>query len=186
MQVEEGSVSRIAVAPPTGGLWAGRRLLVAGALAVLFALAGAGLAADWLAGSSGTLLRTDRGATLVVPAGGGRPGATLRMTFAGPRAGLQGHRTMRLGTRGDLLLTLPGEHVVRAFAPVAYQLVDGHRRPVRSRFVRAAGGDIAIDVGAYDARRRLVIDPVLAYGPDLAAAGGTSTGSAASVTTSGG
>jgi hypothetical protein len=80
------------------------------------------------------------------------------------RLGFGGHRAMRISAAGDLLLALPGGRVVRELAPVAYQLVGGRRRAVASRFVLAGQGQVGIEVGRYDPRATLVIDPIMACG----------------------
>ncbi|HTV01724.1 MAG TPA: SBBP repeat-containing protein, partial [Luteitalea sp.] len=64
---------------------------------------------------------------------------------------------------GDLLVHVGGA-VLRQRAPVAYQDVDGTRRPVRSAFaLDAASGRVGFSVGEYDRSKVLVIDPVLVY-----------------------
>jgi uncharacterized repeat protein (TIGR01451 family) len=64
---------------------------------------------------------------------------------------------------GDLLVHVAGQ-VVRQRAPIAYQEIGGVRRPVTSAFVvDTARGRVGFEVGSYDARHALVIDPVLVY-----------------------
>ncbi|MEI8155121.1 MAG: SBBP repeat-containing protein, partial [Hyphomicrobiales bacterium] len=63
---------------------------------------------------------------------------------------------------GNLRLQMrDGELVERA--PVAYQLIDGQRRDVTSRFVLQADGKVTFAVGDYDHSAPLIIDPVLVY-----------------------
>ncbi len=68
---------------------------------------------------------------------------------------------------GDLVVgTADGD--VRWRRPVSYQVISGRRRPVTSsyRVTRARGGKatrVAFDLGPYDARRPLVIDPAFQY-----------------------
>lgn len=94
----------------------------------------------------------------LVVAAGADPGQ-IRLAF-------DGHRSARLDAAGDLVLTLPGGRVVRERAPVAYQLAGGRRTAVASRFV-LAGDEVRIALGAHDATRQLVVDPVLTYGTYL-------------------
>ena len=47
--------------------------------------------------------------------------------------------------------------------PVTYQMVEGHRKLVSSRFVISEDGDVRFDVGTYDDSAPLVIDPSIAY-----------------------
>ena len=63
---------------------------------------------------------------------------------------------------GALEFSLPNGEVIHQSAPVAYQLLDGARAPVRSAY--ALDGDVLrFAVGAYDPTRPLVIDPVLSF-----------------------
>ena len=59
------------------------------------------------------------------------------------------------------LHTAAGE--LRQPRPVVYQDIDGVRRPVAGDYVVDGDGRVRIRLGAYDASRPLVIDPVLAY-----------------------
>jgi large repetitive protein len=90
------------------------------------------------------------------------PGADykqIRMRYAGihsvkPEAG----GALRLATRDGAITLQP---------PVTYQVVNGRRVPVHSRYrtVRTQQGwEVRFDVGRYDRERDLVIDPVLVYG----------------------
>lgn len=47
--------------------------------------------------------------------------------------------------------------------PVAYQIVDGRRKTIPVQYEMASGGRVSFQVGAYDNRSPLVIDPVLRY-----------------------
>jgi hypothetical protein len=72
-----------------------------------------------------------------------------------------------LDVHGDLLLH-SGEATVRQHRPFVYQEVDGQRQVVRASYVLAAAQgrqstSVRFDLGTYDQRRPLVIDPVLAY-----------------------
>jgi hypothetical protein len=73
-----------------------------------------------------------------------------------------GARRESIDSRGGLLLELPGGGQVRELAPVAYQLAEGRRRAVASRFV-LSGGVARVALGAYDHRRALTVDPELVY-----------------------
>jgi hypothetical protein len=75
-----------------------------------------------------------------------------------------------LDAQGNLSFPLPGGKV--AFqAPVAYQLAEGKRIPVESRYVLEAGNAIGFKLGAYDPSRPLVIDPTLLYSTYLGGTG---------------
>lgn len=68
----------------------------------------------------------------------------------------------------------------RLKAPVAYQEIAGQRRVVAVRFEIREGGEAGFALGAYDAKRPLVIDPVLEY---MSVLGGSELDAAATVTT---
>ena len=79
----------------------------------------------------------------------------IRMAFSGVD-------NMRLDQAGRLhLITRQGEVVQQA--PVAYQMINGVRRPVASRYVMHGNRQVAFDVTGYDPRRALIIDPVLSF-----------------------
>jgi hypothetical protein len=85
------------------------------------------------------------------------PGAdprAIRLQFTGARE-------LRLDPGGDLVLSLHGGDI-RQHKPIAYQDIDGERRTVESRYV-LRGNAVAFELGPYDERELLVIDPILAY-----------------------
>lgn len=55
--------------------------------------------------------------------------------------------------------------------PMTYQVADGKRIPVASRYVLRADGTYGISVGKYDRSKELVIDPVLTFSYYLAGTG---------------
>ncbi|MBI4903610.1 MAG: SBBP repeat-containing protein [Acidobacteria bacterium] len=76
----------------------------------------------------------------------------------------------------SVTVTPAGEVAVRAFgeelllkAPVAYQRRGSERAAVAARF-RVAGNRVSFDLGAYDRRRELVIDPVITFATYLGGA----------------
>ena len=66
-----------------------------------------------------------------------------------------------LGADNILELRAPGG-TVRFLAPVAYQVIDGRRRPVAATYT-AMGKTVGFRLGRYDRSQPLVIDPVLSY-----------------------
>ena len=98
---------------------------------------------------------------------GANPGV-IRLAFGGVTR-------KSLDARGDLVLHTSGGDIVE-HAPVAYQVVDGARHAVTSRFVLGSGGQVGFEVGHYDHSRALVIDPVssLVYSTYLGPSKGTS------------
>ncbi len=98
------------------------------------------------------------------------PGADpkrIKLSFAGARK-------LRLDEQGDLLIeTTAGK--VRQHRPVVYQKIGGRRQQVVGAYLLRGKNEVAFGVGAYDASRPLVIDPVLSYSTYL---GATSNGGA--------
>ena len=92
------------------------------------------------------------------------------------RIGFDGVDAVRMNEQGDLILAA-GEAAVTQRAPVAYQETGLTRTVVPARYVEKGAKEVAIEIGAYDPRLPLVIDPVLAYstylgGSDIDAAHG--------------
>jgi hypothetical protein len=87
-----------------------------------------------------------------------RPGADasrIALNFEGANA-------LALDAGGDLLIeTSVG--TMRQQKPLVYQEVNGERKEIESGYMLKGAGRIGFAVGEYDARRPLIIDPVLAY-----------------------
>lgn len=79
--------------------------------------------------------------------------------------------TERLRFDGHDLLLKVGAGEFRLHAPVVYQMCDGKRVPVSSSFSLTGRNEVGFDIGSYDARRALVIDPGLAYSTYLGGSG---------------
>jgi hypothetical protein len=78
------------------------------------------------------------------------------------RLDLSGAQSMALDHDGNLVLeTAAGRF--QQHKPVAYQEIDGARRPVSAAFRRQPNGQIAFALGRYDRRHPLVIDPILNF-----------------------
>jgi hypothetical protein len=90
------------------------------------------------------------------------------------RMNVRGGDRMSLDAAGDLLIAV-GAESVRMKRPIAYQERDGRRQPVEARFV-LAGKRVSFAIGAYDATRPLIIDPVLAYSTYFGAGSDTGFG----------
>ena len=87
----------------------------------------------------------------------GKDPHAIRVQFDGARS-----VEVEAGT-GDLLLHVDGGDPVRQHKPVTYQVIDGTRHEIESRYVIDADARIGFEIGAYDAAQPLVIDPVLTY-----------------------
>src|SRR5262249_10294613 len=73
-----------------------------------------------------------------------------------------GTQRLTIDPRGDLLVQVNGANVVQQ-KPVAYQEYLGRRKSIDARYRLIAQNTVAFELGPYDQRRALVIDPVLAY-----------------------
>ncbi|HEX8286063.1 MAG TPA: SBBP repeat-containing protein [Pyrinomonadaceae bacterium] len=94
------------------------------------------------------------------------PGADPRRI----RLRFDGAQSARVEEGGDLVLsTEAGE--VRQHKPVAYQLVGGARREVPASYKASKDGRFGFELGDYDRRLPLVIDPVLVYSTYLGGGG---------------
>jgi uncharacterized repeat protein (TIGR01451 family) len=75
----------------------------------------------------------------------------------------EGAASAEIGSSGELILRAAGE-ALTAERPVAYQVVEGERRPVECRYELLAQGTgapvVGFALGAYDRALPLVIDPV--------------------------
>jgi len=78
------------------------------------------------------------------------------------RLGVSGASRIAVDHAGNLLLSSPAGDVL-LHKPVAYQERDGTRQPVEARFVLEAGSRVGFELGDYDRRRELVIDPSVSY-----------------------
>jgi hypothetical protein len=86
------------------------------------------------------------------------PGADLRRVAMD----VSGITSMRLDREGNLVLTT-GMGPIVWHKPVAYQIRDGDRRPVESRYTLRGKRRVGFEVLAYDRTQPLVVDPTLSY-----------------------
>jgi uncharacterized repeat protein (TIGR01451 family) len=87
------------------------------------------------------------------------PGAdpsTIRLRF-------DGADRVEIDPSGDLLVHAAGGDPLRQQAPISYQVIEGTRHEVESRYVRLAANEVGVALGAYDRAQPLTIDPVLIY-----------------------
>jgi RHS repeat-associated protein len=95
------------------------------------------------------------------------------------RMHLSGLGTPRLDGQGNVQLGNGPGGAVRLAPPVAYQTVQGKRKPVQAHYVQNADGSYGLSLGAYDPSQALTVDPILIYGSYL---GGTGTDGALAIT----
>jgi hypothetical protein len=92
---------------------------------------------------------------------------------ADPKAialGFKGARKLNTDASGNLVLDSSAGDVV-LHKPVAYQEKDGKREIVEASFAVKNRNEVALNVGAYDRGRELVIDPTLTYATYLGGLG---------------
>jgi uncharacterized protein (TIGR03437 family) len=86
------------------------------------------------------------------------PGADPRRI----RMAFEGSGQPHIGRDGALQMEIGGQQL-RFHAPRMYQEAAGERRRIAGGYVLRGLSEVGFQVGAYDARQRLVIDPVLSY-----------------------
>jgi hypothetical protein len=82
----------------------------------------------------------------------------------------QGARKLDTDSSGNLVLNSSAGDVV-LHKPVAYQEKDGKREIVKAAFAIKNRNEVALNLGAYDRERELVIDPTLTYATYLGGLG---------------
>ena len=83
------------------------------------------------------------------------------------KVAMDGVRALKVDANGNLVgRTAHGELVQSR--PVAYQMMDGEKSPVLARFTVGKDRRIGFSLGAYDASKELVIDPVLSWTKTIA------------------
>ncbi|MFZ3216676.1 MAG: choice-of-anchor D domain-containing protein [Candidatus Acidiferrales bacterium] len=89
------------------------------------------------------------------------------------RMRVQGAKELQIAPSGDLMLSLESGSV-KLQRPVAYQMIGGARREIRSGYELLAASEVGFTLGPYDHREKLIVDPTLAYSTYL---GGSGNGS---------
>lgn len=83
---------------------------------------------------------------------------------------IEGAQSIMLDAEGNLVLNTSGGDLVQ-HAPVIYQELDGQRQSVTGAFVLDGNNQFSFQIGTYDARLPLTIDPVLSYSTYLGGSG---------------
>jgi len=78
------------------------------------------------------------------------------------RLGFEGAQSLKITKQGELVVGLSGGQVVWQ-RPVVYQQVGAKRIAVAGRYALLGKDQVGFQLGRYDTRKPLVIDPVLAY-----------------------
>ncbi len=76
------------------------------------------------------------------------------------RFALRGTSQITRSGEGDLVLPMP-DGDIRWHKPFAYQVTNGERQQIAARYVMKSNGDVAFEVGRYDTRKPLFIDPLI-------------------------
>ncbi|MEE9912429.1 MAG: SBBP repeat-containing protein [Deltaproteobacteria bacterium] len=85
------------------------------------------------------------------------------------RLAYKGAKNLSITPEGDLAIAL-SENSILQKKPIIYQTINNRRRDIKGRFVLAEANTYRFEVGAYNKKHPLVIDPVLVYSTYL---GGT-------------
>jgi Beta-propeller repeat/Abnormal spindle-like microcephaly-assoc'd, ASPM-SPD-2-Hydin len=84
---------------------------------------------------------------------------------------IDGAKSLKPNAQGDLAIaSTSGDWILRR--PDVYQEIDGRRREIAANYVERGTDLIGIQLGAYDSRQTLIIDPVLDYSTFLGGTGG--------------
>jgi len=75
---------------------------------------------------------------------------------------VEGADRLEMDRDGALILHIGGEQI-RQHRPVAYQDINGVRRPVAARYLIRSGNTIGLSLGKFERRHPLTIDPILSY-----------------------
>ena len=82
-----------------------------------------------------------------------------------------GAKNLHTDADGDLVLSASGKDDIRLRKPVAYQLIGEERQLVAANFILQGDNQVAFEIGAYDASRPLIVDPILSYSTYLGGSG---------------
>ncbi|OLE96365.1 MAG: hypothetical protein AUG75_21400 [Cyanobacteria bacterium 13_1_20CM_4_61_6] len=86
------------------------------------------------------------------------PGASFKQI----KLAFDGAGKLRLNRHGDLIIK-SGAHKITLLRPKAYQEIGKQRREISVRYALNTRGHVAFQIGDYDKRQQLIIDPVLVY-----------------------
>jgi beta-propeller repeat-containing protein len=96
----------------------------------------------------------------------------------------EGADRLEVDAQGDLILYV-GDGAIRQRKPVIYQEVQGVRKEIQGGYVLTNDHQVSFQVAAYDARRPLVIDPILVYSTYLGGTNGGENGTGIAVDAAG-
>jgi hypothetical protein len=77
--------------------------------------------------------------------------------------GFKGASNLHTDADGDLVLSVAGNNDVRLHKPIAYQQMGAEKQLVAANYIVRGNDSVEFGIGEYDARRPLIVDPILAY-----------------------
>ncbi len=95
------------------------------------------------------------------------PGASVNQI----QIAFSGAKHLHTDAHGDLVFSVAGKDDLRLHKPVAYQEIGGEKQLVAANFVLKGKDGVEFNVGAYDATRPLIVDPILSYSTYLGGSG---------------
>ena len=95
------------------------------------------------------------------------PGASLSQV----QIAFDGVKNMHPDAEGNLVLSASGKDDIRLRKPIAYQLIGEEKQLVAANFILQGDNRVAFEIGAYDAGRPLIVDPILSYSTYLGGSG---------------
>ncbi|HEY6370331.1 MAG TPA: SBBP repeat-containing protein, partial [Candidatus Sulfotelmatobacter sp.] len=75
---------------------------------------------------------------------------------------IEGADQIQIDDAGDLVLTVGGSRILQR-RPVVYQDTAAGRKRVEARYLRLGRDRVGFQIGRYDSRKALVIDPALVF-----------------------
>ena len=78
------------------------------------------------------------------------------------RIKFEGASNLSIKKNGDLSLIVSGEEICQR-SPKIYQETDGKRKTIEGKYIINANGEVGFEVGFYDKKKLLVIDPIISY-----------------------
>ncbi len=91
-------------------------------------------------------------------------------SWRGIRLSFEGIQESRIDADGELVLQTQAGRV-RQHRPLVYQEIGGERRYIPGRYILRQDHQVAFEIGRYDIKRPLIIDPVLMYSTYLGGGG---------------
>src|SRR6185369_8423131 len=89
-----------------------------------------------------------------------------------------------LDSEGNLILRAGGSEITQQ-SPVVYQSYRGSRKEIKAAFKILAANTVGFEIGAYDRKAPLIIDPILTYSTFLGGSNGDDDGRAIAIDAAG-